>query len=117
MAIPRKRTIGGHPTNRFAATYKALTHTSGAGNSVLFMVCIEEESPPVDVNPRHLMDAYGLSKREIDVAGLLFSGLKNAQIAEKLFVSEITVKKHLQNIYTKVGVNNRTSLVNKMLTG
>jgi len=116
MAIPRKRTIGGRNASRFAATYKALTHASGAGNSVLFMVCIEEESPPVDVNPRYLMDAYRLSKREIDVAGLLFSGLKNAQIADKLFISEITVKKHLQNIYTKVGVNNRTSLINKMLT-
>jgi DNA-binding NarL/FixJ family response regulator len=50
------------------------------------------------------------------VADLLFSGLKNAQIADKLFISEITVKKHLQNIYNKVGVNSRTSLINKMLT-
>jgi DNA-binding CsgD family transcriptional regulator/PAS domain-containing protein len=116
MAIPRKRTIGGRNANRFAATYKALTHASGAGNAELFMVCIEEKSLPVDVNPRHLMDAYRLSKREIDVASLLFEGLKNAQIADKLFISEITVKKHLQNIYTKVGVNNRTSLINKMLT-
>ena len=116
MAFPRKRTIGGRNRNRFAATYKVLTHDLEAGNSVFFMVCIEEESPPVDVNSRHLMDTYCLSKREIDVASLLFEGLKNAQIADKLFISEITVKKHLQNIYSKVGVGNRTSLVNKMLT-
>jgi DNA-binding NarL/FixJ family response regulator len=80
------------------------------------MVCIEELAPSVDTAPQQLADSYHLSKREVDVAGLLFSGLKNAQIADKLFISEITVKKHLQNIYHKVGVHNRTSLVNKMLT-
>ncbi len=116
VAIPRKRTVGCGNHNRFAATYKAFSHTPGAENSVLFMVCIEELSPPLGAAPQQLAHSYHLSKREIDVAGLLFSGLKNAQIADKLFISEITVKKHLQNIYHKVGVNNRTSLVNKMLT-
>ena len=45
----------------------------------------------------------------------IFNGLKNLEIAEKLFVSEITVKKHVQNIYAKVGVKNRTSLMNKIM--
>jgi ATP/maltotriose-dependent transcriptional regulator MalT len=115
-AIPRKRTIGDGKHHRFAATYKTFSHTPTAENAVLFMVCIEELPPPLDAAPQQLADAYHLSKREIDVAGLLFSGMKNAQIADKLFISEITVKKHLQNIYHKVGVNNRTSLINKMLT-
>jgi DNA-binding CsgD family transcriptional regulator len=116
MAIPRKRTIDGGNHHRLAATYKTFSHTPGAENAVLFMVCIEELPPPVDAAPQQLAASYHLSKREIDVADLLFSGLKNAQIADKLFISEITVKKHLQNIYHKVGVNNRTSLINKMLT-
>ena len=115
MTIPRKRTVRGLNHTRFTTSSKAFDQEPGAGNSLLFMVRIEEQPPPVDVNPQHLIDSYHLSKREIDVAGLLFSGLKNAQIADKLFISEITVKKHLQNIYHKVGVNNRTSLVNKML--
>ena len=58
-----------------------------------------------------------LSKREIQVASHLFSGLTNAEIGEKLFIGETTVKKHLQSIYAKVGVKNRTSLINKMLPG
>lgn len=116
MAIPRKRTVGCCNHSRFAATYKALAHASQEEDSMLFMVCIEELPPLMDVDPRYLMNSYNLTKREIDVAGLLFSGLRNAQIADKLFISEITVKKHLQNIYNKVGVNNRTSLINKMLT-
>jgi DNA-binding CsgD family transcriptional regulator len=115
-AIPRKCTISVGNHSHFATTYKALTHASGAQNSLLFMVCIEEETPAVNVDPQHLKATYRLSKREIDVVDLLFLGLKNAQIAEKLFISEITVKKHLQNIFTKVGVKNRTSLVNKVLT-
>jgi DNA-binding CsgD family transcriptional regulator len=116
-AIPRKRTISGFNHTGFAVTFKALDHESGAENELLFMICIEELLSPLHLPSRNLMDSYQLSKREIEVAGLLFSGLKNAQIADKLFISEITVKKHLQNIYHKVGVNNRTSLVNKMLTG
>jgi ATP/maltotriose-dependent transcriptional regulator MalT len=81
----------------------------------MFMVSIQEQFP-ANINPQHLMDAFHLSKREIEVVALLFSGLKNAQIAGKLFVSEITIKKHLQNIYEKVGVNNRTTLMNRILS-
>jgi DNA-binding CsgD family transcriptional regulator/PAS domain-containing protein len=115
-AIPRKRTISVPHHTGFAVTFKALDRSAGAENALLFMICIEELSPPSHVDAQFIMDSFHLSKREIEVADLLFSGLKNAQIANKLFISEITVKKHLQNIYHKVGVNNRTSLVNKMLT-
>lgn len=116
MAIPRKRTVKGINHTRYITNSKAFEQEPGSGNAMLFMISIEELPPPMDVNRQHLMDSYHLSKREIDVATLLFSGLKNAQIADKLFISEITVKKHLQNIYDKVGVNNRTSLINRILT-
>lgn len=116
MAIPRKRTFKGAHDTRYSISSKAFEQDPGSGNALLFMMSIEELPPPMELNPQHLIDSYHLSKREIDVTALLFSGLKNAQIADKLFISEITVKKHLQNIYDKVGVNNRTSLVNKILT-
>ena len=82
----------------------------------MFMVSIEEQRP-ANIDPQHLMDSFHLSRREIDVVALLFLGLKNAQIAGELFVSEVTIKKHLQNIYEKVGVSNRTTLINRILTG
>lgn len=49
-----------------------------------------------------------LSAREWEVLEHLAQGLTNAQIAEAMIVSENTVKFHLQNIFQKLGVNNRT---------
>lgn len=49
-----------------------------------------------------------LSEREIEVLSLVAQGLTNTQIAQRLSVSDNTVKFHLQNIYQKLNVNNRT---------
>lgn len=48
-----------------------------------------------------------LSEREIQVLELIVQGLSNAEIAEKTFLSENTVKKHLRNILDKLHLNNR----------
>ena len=56
-----------------------------------------------------------LSARENEVANLLVQGRMNQEIAASLYVSEITVKKHLSAIYRKLGIRNRTQLVNRML--
>ncbi len=52
-----------------------------------------------------------LSNREIDVLKLLGEGLANRAIAQKLFVSENTIKYHVRNILQKLGVHNRTEAV------
>lgn len=49
-----------------------------------------------------------LSKRELVVLELLANGLSNSQITERLNISLNTVKTHTGNIYSKLGVNNRT---------
>lgn len=49
-----------------------------------------------------------LSEREVEVLALAARGMTNSQIAQQLGVSENTVKFHLQNIYQKLHVNNRT---------
>lgn len=48
-----------------------------------------------------------LSDREFEILNLALSDKNNAQIAEEMFVSVNTVKFHLKNIYTKLGVANR----------
>ena len=48
-----------------------------------------------------------LTKRELEVLGLVASGATNKEIAESLFISEHTVKVHLRNIMSKLHIHNR----------
>ncbi|MDD2443835.1 MAG: response regulator transcription factor [Desulfotomaculaceae bacterium] len=50
----------------------------------------------------------GLTKREYDVLRLVANGDSNRSIADKLYISEKTVKNHLTNIFQKLGVEDRT---------
>ena len=52
-----------------------------------------------------------LIRREMEILALLAEGLGNKDMAKRLFVSEATVKTHLQRIYTKLGVDTRTAAV------
>lgn len=54
-----------------------------------------------------------LSPREIEVFTALVDGLSNKEIGEKLFISVSTVKTHIINIYSKLGVKNRVEAVNE----
>lgn len=50
-----------------------------------------------------------LSPRETEVMQLLIQGLRNKEIAQRLFISDVTVKAHLRRAYEKLGVNSRTA--------
>ena len=52
-----------------------------------------------------------LTKREIEILLILSTRLSNPEIAEKLFISPETVKRHLYNIYQKFGVKNRKQVI------
>ena len=69
---------------------------------------------PIAINERRRQEYtafYGMTEREIDVAELLSKGRSNDEICEILVISRNTLKKHLQHIYRKVGVNSRSQLV------
>ena len=57
-----------------------------------------------------LAQERGLNPRESEVLGLLLAGRTNAQVASELFISESTVKKHVNALYHKLGVSSRLSL-------
>lgn len=59
------------------------------------------------------LDFEQLTKREMEVLKLFCEGMKSRSIADKLFISEWTVKAHLKNIYKKVGAKNQRQLINE----
>jgi len=65
-----------------------------------------------EINQKEI-ENLGISKRELDVLGLMAKGLSNEEIAEKLFVSLNTVKTHSSNIFLKLDAKRRTQAVEK----
>ena len=59
------------------------------------------------------LERSGISKRELEILQLINEGLSNQQIADKLFVSENTVKKHISNLFLKLDVERRTEAIKK----
>lgn len=59
--------------------------------------------------PTTSVSAVPLSPRENEVLDMLAGGATNAQIAQRLWISPATVKKHLENVYGKLEVRNRTA--------
>ncbi len=76
------------------------------GNLLWQLTSREKESP----DPR-TVQISSLTVRERQVIALIAEGLKNKQIAERLFISQTTVTHHLSSIYSKLGVSDRLELL------
>jgi DNA-binding NarL/FixJ family response regulator len=81
-------------------------------------------SPPGEsearIVPREVLEDLdgqvdGLSGREVEILLQAARGMSNQQIAASLHLSEATVKRHLANIYGKIGVSSRTEAAQKAL--
>ena len=59
-------------------------------------------------------EEFDLTEREKEVLQMISRGYKNSEIAEKLFVSENTVKTHIKNIYIKLDVKNRVEALKRV---
>jgi LuxR family maltose regulon positive regulatory protein len=71
---------------------------------------LEAFGTPVETLPAGALPEP-LSERELEVLRLIASGMSNAEISRTLFVALSTVKKHINNIYRKLGTNSRTRAV------
>ena len=66
------------------------------------------------VSPRSAAAPYGqLTPREVEVLRLIAAGMRNQEIADQLFISLPTVKRHVANTYRKLDVAHRTEAVVK----
>jgi DNA-binding CsgD family transcriptional regulator len=75
---------------------------------------IIEEPSPAELAPL-LMMAYGLTKQERTLTGLVCRGLSTNEIADRLHITPNTVQDHLKSIFEKTGVSSRRELVATIL--
>jgi len=82
------------------------SHTTAA---VIRQFASGDDLPAVPSNGR-ARERLPLSQREREIVTLVAQGFKNKEMAEKMFISEQTVKNHLHNIFDKLGVSDRLEL-------
>lgn len=99
------------------------TEDRGPPNFSMVAPLLEKSLPYIEFNlTRHLgadkeairteiIDRYGLTRRESEIAELIGAGCTNSDIAQCLDLGLATVKTHIVNLFRKVGVENRSSLV------
>lgn len=70
-------------------------------------IVLKELARPAGKPP---LKKFGLTPREMEIVSAIVSGYSNRQIAEKMSISQSTIKHHLTNIFDKLGVYNRLEL-------
>ncbi|OYN97626.1 response regulator transcription factor [Enemella evansiae] len=77
------------------------------------------EGTPVRMNPRSVdpirARTAGLTPREAQVLRLVARGLSNKEVADQLYLSEATVKRHLSTLYRKLGASNRVDALSRAI--
>jgi LuxR family maltose regulon positive regulatory protein len=100
--------------------YEALNRGIAPGYVQRLLAAFPTAEPEEAASKRLQVDQSGLieplSDREIEVLQLIAKGLSNQVIATRLVLSVHTIKTHTRNIYSKLGVNNRTQAVDRART-
>ena len=78
---------------------------------ILREVLVPAEAPAPFTHNQVQLDALGITLRELEILNLIAQGLSNREIADRLFVSENTVKTHCSRAFDKLGARRRTQAV------
>ena len=96
------------------AVHAGQTHLDPAVQERLVAAVVSRPPAPADpgnLAPGDRKPPDGLTIREAEVLSLLASGLSNAEIAQRLYLSHATVKTHINRIFAKTGVRDRAQAV------
>jgi DNA-binding CsgD family transcriptional regulator len=85
----------------------------GHGSSVI--VTLDDDPGSAVVSDDQLREQFGLTGREIRVARLISTGCSNADIAQRLYISPHTVRRHTEKILRKLNVSTRAHVASAML--
>lgn len=132
VRLPGSQLVRDVPSEVLVVAQDARSRGTGAtrtrartGNGVWLLIhasCLEgADATAVVIEPAKasevaplIVDAYGLTPREVDVTRALARGLTTGEIARELHLSRYTVQDHLKSVYEKAGVSSRGELVAKM---
>ena len=92
------------------AVHAGQTHLDPAVQETLVAAVISHPPPADPAGPGH-EPPDGLTAREAEVLTLLASGLSNTEIAQRLYLSNATVKSHINRIFAKTGARDRAQAV------
>lgn len=123
--------LAGYALFQLSAVGSIPLYRLGAGNYLIAAIQVGFQIPPLWVLSRFLkrqavsrppgesladldkrLASLGLSPREAEIVDLVIRGYSNGEIGKRLYISLETVKKHVSNVYRKLGVKNRVQLSN-----
>ena len=93
-----------------AAVFAALGVWLGLKLTRTKEIVVVRDAEPFVVDPKRV-ESTGITPREYEILTLIAGGLSNREIAEKLFVSENTVKTHSSRLFEKLNARRRTQAV------
>jgi DNA-binding CsgD family transcriptional regulator len=112
--LPKKRIISTESGKKFRIEYSLIWKADQISSLPNFMVTLcditDEKKPQATLKAR-----FHLSGRELDVIYYLIGGLSDDEIAEKLYISKLTVHTHIKNIYRKLGTKSRIELYRRVV--
>lgn len=84
-----------------------------ASSAAQLLASLQTQPIPSKAVPLSAAEQLGLTARELEVVGLIAQGQSNTEIAAALFVSDATVKTHINHIFSKLGARNRSQAIIK----
>ncbi|HUG14138.1 MAG TPA: LuxR C-terminal-related transcriptional regulator [Thermomicrobiales bacterium] len=91
---------------------RATSRGTAGSHARRLLAAFDEPAQPVSTASQAAADlAEPLTAREVEILRLVAAGMRNQQIADQLFISLATVKRHIANCYGKLGVSHRTAAV------
>jgi len=109
LRLPAAQIVPKRTPFRLLVQWISQLEGSGTGPEAAAALGLEPDAGPVQWE-EEAKDSSPLSTRERQVVELVSQGFKNREIAQRMFISEQTVKNHLHNIFDKLGVSDRLEL-------